>query len=97
MLRGHLTKTLQSRAGQLDGKRATVSGARRSRHKTFAFELIVDSGYVATRHHQAFGKFVHAQSAGIALQLGHQVKAWQSGAELASQTEPNFVFDAHRA
>src|SRR5579862_1488667 len=97
MLRGHFAETLQSSIRQLNGKSTAVAGASRARYKTLTLELISDSRHVAAGYHQALGEFVHAQPAGAALQLGHQVKPRKGGIELATQAETNLVLNTYRA
>src|SRR6478672_6519722 len=97
MTGGHLAETPQTGCCQRNGHRSPVARTRRPLHHAFTFKLVGNSCYVAAGDHQPFGKFTHAQSARIALQLGHQVKSRKGRAELTTQTQANFVFNAHRA
>src|ERR1700729_954299 len=97
MLSGHFTKALQTSIRQLHGKSTAVARAGRAWQKTFTLKLVSNSSYVAAGHHQAPGKFAHAQPARAAFQLGHQVKPRKGGIELATQAETNLIFNTYRA
>src|ERR1051325_6863054 len=92
----HCSKELPAIKRQSYGKSAAIAGAGFTGYKVLTFELVSDPGYVAARNHQPPGKLAHAQPAGTALELGHQIKARQSHVELTPQAETDLVFDLHR-
>jgi hypothetical protein len=97
MAHRHFSKELSATERQSYGKSAAIAGAVFAGYKVLTFELVSDPGYVSAGNHQPPGKLVHAQPAGTAVKLGHQIKPRQSHAELTPQAETDQVFDFRRA
>ena len=93
MLARHLAKYLVAAGGQPHPVGAAVTIDFHAFDQALGHQLVRDAGDVAAGDHHAARQLVHLQAVGVALQLGHQVKAWQRGVKLFAQLGAHLLFD----